>query len=449
MKTGLSARIKEYFFIPKETKLAISQKNVKYCTIVSYFFILCEAIFLLMELAAEPPYNMAYIIYYIILIANCILFLIVSRLIKNKDNYYLNQGIVTFACTIVCLSLMYNFFEAITFSFVISFYFAIFLLILVFELSPLFYTIIITAFYFLLMYLNLNSSNPEPNLHINNAIFCISLIFFSFYKRKIISQREKFKREIEEKNRQLGIQNIELEQQKNNLIVSKHYLEDAVLNQSQEIQLQKERLISIQENTIISLSNLIEERDNDTGDHVLRTRDYVQLIATKAFLTGNFPELTEETINCYIKAAPMHDIGKIAVPDSILRKPGKLTPEEFDEIKKHTTKGEQIVKDVLKFADEEYVKTAADIAAYHHEKYDGTGYPSGLKGNDIPLSARIMAIADVFDALVSPRCYKEPMSLEKAFGIIEESSGTHFDPVLAKLFLDSKDEVVGIFDKYR
>lgn len=299
------------------------------------------------------------------------------------------------------------------------------------------------------MYLNLNSSNPDIDLHINNAIFCISLIFFSFYKRKIVSQREKFKQEIEEKNRQLSIQNIELEQQKNNLLVNKHYLEDAVFNQSQEIQLQKERLISIQENTIISLSNLIEERDSDTGDHVLRTRDYVQLIATKAFLTGNYPELTEEIINLYIKSAPMHDIGKIAVPDAILRKTGKLTLEEFEEIKKHTTKGKLIVKDVLKFAEEGYVKTATDIAAFHHEKYDGSGYPSGLSGDDIPLSARIMAIADVFDALVSPRCYKEPMSFEEAFGIIEESAGKHFDPALTKIFLESKDDVIKIFNKYK
>lgn len=138
----------------------------------------------------------------------------------------------------------------------------------------------------------------------------------------------------------------------------------------------------------------------------------------------------------------MHDIGKIAVPDHILQKPGRLTPEEFETIKQHACEGGKIVREVLGSIEEkEYVEIASDVAAYHHEKWDGSGYNQGLAGEDIPLSARIMAVADVFDALVSKRCYKEAMPMEEAFDEIERSAGTHFDPRLAEVFLDLRDEI--------
>lgn len=143
----------------------------------------------------------------------------------------------------------------------------------------------------------------------------------------------------------------------------------------------------------------------------------------------------------------MHDIGKIAVSDSILKKPGKLTEEEFKKIQNHTIAGEKIIREVLSgIESEDYVKIAADIAVSHHERWDGNGYPYKLKGEEIPLEARIMAIADVFDALVSPRCYKDPFSTDEVFEIILLSRGTHFDPVLTDLFISKKDEVVKIFE---
>ena len=138
--------------------------------------------------------------------------------------------------------------------------------------------------------------------------------------------------------------------------------------------------------------------------------------------------------------APMHDVGKITVPDAILRKPGRLTDEEFGQIKLHAAAGGKIVRQILDgIADEEYINFASDIASYHHEKWDGTGYPEGLSGNAIPLCARIMAIADVYDALVSERCYKTAMSENEALEIIKSESGKHFEPELVTMFLLSKE----------
>ena len=222
-------------------------------------------------------------------------------------------------------------------------------------------------------------------------------------------------------------------------------LEDKVSDQSAKI-------ISLQNNTIISLSNLVENRDSDTGDHTIRTSSYIKVLAKKAMEEGLFQnQLNDEFIALLEKAAPMHDIGKIVVPDSILKKPGKLTSEEFEIMKRHTTEGSRIVHDVLGSGeDKKYIQMAADVAHYHHEKWDGSGYPENLKGEQIPLSARFMAIADVFDALVSPRCYKEPIPIDDAFEIIREGIGSHFDPQLANIFLTLKDpitEITAIFNK--
>lgn len=330
------------------------------------------------------------------------------------------------------------------------FYFAIVIMIITFNITPIFYTIALVSFLFEVDIFSSNIGESRIALIVNNSLFCIALMFFSFYKRRLLSVREKNKLEIEKQNRLLREQNEELNRQKSSLLISKQYLENTVFNQSQELQAQKEHLINIQNSTIISLSNLAENRDEDAGDHILRTRDYVRLIAIKARQTGLYPELSEPVINLYVKAAPMHDIGKIAISDEVLKKPGKLSAEEYEQIKLHTVKGGKIVKDVLGSGeDEDYVTIAKDIAMYHHENYDGTGYPEGLKGDDIPLPARIMAIAAVFDALVSPRVYKEPIPLEEAFNDIEKAAGTRFDPELVALFLDSKDEVIEILNKYQ
>lgn len=220
-------------------------------------------------------------------------------------------------------------------------------------------------------------------------------------------------------------------------------LEDEVEEKTRVLQKHNEKIINIQNNTIIGMANLIENRDGDTGEHVMRTSFYVKELARAAQRNGYMAHiLTDNYIDLLVKAAPMHDIGKISVTDNILQKPGSLTEEEFNEIKKHASEGGRIVREVLgKIEEKEYVDIAAEVASAHHEKWDGSGYPLGLAGDSIPLSARIMAVADVFDALVSKRCYKPSMTPDNAFEIIKSSAGTHFDPVLAQLFLELKDDI--------
>lgn len=209
------------------------------------------------------------------------------------------------------------------------------------------------------------------------------------------------------------------------------------------------RMLAIQENTVIGMATLIESRDQDTGEHVKRTAKYVELLTRAAQKASCFKDiLTDDYAELTIKAAPMHDIGKISISDTILQKPGKLTAEEFDIMKGHAAAGGRIVVEVLSNIEEkEYVNIAAQIAEFHHEKWDGSGYPSGLSGSDIPLCARIMAVADVFDALISKRCYKEPMSVDKAFEIIESSGGSHFDPELSGLFCCIRSEIESILEE--
>lgn len=207
-----------------------------------------------------------------------------------------------------------------------------------------------------------------------------------------------------------------------------------------------EHLMGMQDNIILGMANLIENRDGDTGEHIKRTSQYVEMLANRAREAGLYTDiLTDEYIMLLVKAAPMHDVGKISVPDRILQKPGRLTEEEFEQMKRHAPEGGRIVKEVFRdVEDEKYIEIASQVAAYHHEKWDGNGYTSGLSGEEIPLSARIMALADVFDALVSKRCYKDAMSYDKAFQIIEESAGTHFDPQLTEIFLEMREEIIEI-----
>ncbi len=232
------------------------------------------------------------------------------------------------------------------------------------------------------------------------------------------------------------------------LEINKNNLQNDIIKKSDEITEQNKKIIYIQEQTIYGMANLIESRDSDTGEHVKRTSLYMELLGKAAKEAGYHKEIiTDGYIELLKKAAPMHDIGKIAVSDSILKKPGKLTEEEFKKIQNHTIAGGKIIREVLSgIESEDYVKIAADVAVSHHERWDGNGYPYKLKGEEIPLEARIMAIADVFDALVSPRCYKDPFSTDEAFEIISLSRGTHFDPVLTDLFISKKDEVVKIFN---
>lgn len=195
--------------------------------------------------------------------------------------------------------------------------------------------------------------------------------------------------------------------------------------------------------TVMSFANLIENRDNSTGGHIKRTSRYVQILAEELRERGYYNEtLTKDYITNLLKAAPMHDIGKISVPDSILQKPGRLTDEEFAIMKQHAENGGKIIRETFRnLGDEDYREIAYEVARYHHEKWNGRGYPKGLKRKEIPLCARIMAVADVFDAVSEKRCYRDAMPLDKCFEIIEQGSGQDFDPLIAEIFLDIRDKV--------
>ena len=208
----------------------------------------------------------------------------------------------------------------------------------------------------------------------------------------------------------------------------------------------QKKITEMQEQIIARLANLIESRDTETGEHVARTSEYVKILAIDAKNSGVYSDIIDDHyIDLIYSLAPMHDVGKILISDKILRKPAKLTPEEYEEIKKHAELGGRVVKQILKdIADEEAIQFAIDIATGHHERWDGSGYPNKLKEDNIPLSARIMAIADAFDALVSKRCYKEAMPVEEAFKTIEKESGSHFDPKLVGVFLDHKEKYAAI-----
>lgn len=213
-----------------------------------------------------------------------------------------------------------------------------------------------------------------------------------------------------------------------------------------ELQRHNMQMISIQRQTIEGMAELVESRDGSTGGHVKRTAIYVGMLARQLKKMGYYTDiLSEEYIESLERLAPLHDVGKIIVPDAILLKPGKYEPEEFEEMKEHTVAGEMIVRNILGGTEgDQDVEMAVQIVGSHHEKWDGTGYPRQLSGDDIPLAARIMAVADVYDALVSERCYKEAFEYGKACRIIEESSGTHFDPKIVEAFGKLKGEFLSI-----
>lgn len=198
------------------------------------------------------------------------------------------------------------------------------------------------------------------------------------------------------------------------------------------------QVADMQFHIISTLADIVENRDANTGGHIKRTAKYVEIIARELQREGKFPEiLTGRYIEDMVVAAPLHDIGKIHVPDAVLNKPGRLTEEEFELMKCHTTFGRDLLDKAREgLGETSYLNLAVDMAAYHHEWWDGSGYPDGISGEEIPLCARIMAVADVFDALTSERCYKSAMPPEKAYHIIREESGTHFDPVVSGAFMN-------------
>ena len=209
------------------------------------------------------------------------------------------------------------------------------------------------------------------------------------------------------------------------------------------VEKQLAKITQLQQDIIISMANLIESRDGTTGEHIKRTSAYVEFFVRKIQEKGLYQEeLTPAYVDYMNKAAPMHDIGKIAISDMILQKPGTLSPEEYKMMQRHTSEGGRLIRENMgRIVNQEFVEVASDIATYHHEKWNGQGYPKQRKGKEIPLCARILAIADVFDALVSRRQYKEGMSLEEAFEIMEKERGISFEPELLDVFLESKDEL--------
>ena len=192
---------------------------------------------------------------------------------------------------------------------------------------------------------------------------------------------------------------------------------------------------SIQEQMVVGMAHMVENRDSNTGSHIKRTSKAVQILVEYLRKDPTLGQ-SEFFYDSLVSAAPMHDIGKIAIDDRILRKPGRFTPQEYAEMKEHPEKGAMIVENLLTSVESpDFVRIAKNVARYHHERYDGFGYPKKLKGTDIPLEARIMAIADVYDALVSKRCYKAEMSFGEAYEIILEGMGTQFDPSLKDCFI--------------
>ena len=212
-------------------------------------------------------------------------------------------------------------------------------------------------------------------------------------------------------------------------------------------------LSQTQDVTIYALASLAETRDNETGNHIRRTQYYVKALAEELAASGTYSnQLDPDTIELLFKSAPLHDIGKVGIPDSILLKPGKLTDEEFDTMKTHSTLGAdaiRIAEDIIGNTDTSFLRFAREISATHHEKWDGNGYPLGLSGEDIPLSGRIMAVADVYDALISKRVYKPAFSHEKSRDIILEGSGSHFDPKIVDAFIRIEDTFQSISASYK
>jgi putative two-component system response regulator len=208
----------------------------------------------------------------------------------------------------------------------------------------------------------------------------------------------------------------------------------------------------IQDVSIHALARLAETRDPETGNHLLRTQEYVRTLALRLCRHPRFAGvLDEQMITMLAKSAPLHDIGKVGIPDNVLRKPGKLSPQEWEVMKTHARLGAEAIEHAEQDADHpvQFLAIAKQIANHHHEKWDGSGYPDGLAGDEIPFPARLMALADVFDALISRRVYKDPLSYERARDIIAGWSGTHFDPDVADAFITGFDEFVEIAERYR
>jgi putative two-component system response regulator len=219
-----------------------------------------------------------------------------------------------------------------------------------------------------------------------------------------------------------------------------------------EVAQRMEDILFIKDITINALAELVETRDPETGNHIRRTQEYVRILAERLRTHPRFEDfLTEKSIELLFKCAPLHDIGKVGIPDSILLKPGRLTDEEWGTMKTHSMLGSLAIQKAVHDASRsfDFLDMAIQIAQFHHERWDGSGYPDGLKQDAIPIPARLMALADVFDALISRRVYKTPKPFDQARGIIVGKRGTHFDPDVVDAFLAGYDDFIGVANCYR
>jgi len=229
------------------------------------------------------------------------------------------------------------------------------------------------------------------------------------------------------------------------------FLKDKASFLEQEVAKRTREVMAIQDVTILAMASLAETRDSDTGNHIRRTQFYVKALALKLQAHPRFAHfLDDHTIEILFKSAPLHDIGKVGIPDRILLKPGRFEPHEMEIMKTHTTLGKEAIEHAERAlgTEVEFLKMAKEIAVGHQEKWDGSGYPTGLAGDNIPIPARLMAVADVYDALISRRVYKEGMSHEKAVQIITEGKGQHFDPDMVDAFLDITEEFQAIAARF-
>ena len=278
----------------------------------------------------------------------------------------------------------------------------------------------------------LNNWNPKEKankiLHIENRYFRLNIRTISYGKKTAIGYL-------------LELTDCTLEEK------YYHTIEEYNASLEKEVAEKTEHILHMKDMMVLGMAEMVESRDNNTGGHIKRTSAVVKVFSRRL---NNYLDkfcIDEKFLRQVEKAAPMHDLGKIAIDDVILRKPGKYTEEEYAQMKKHPIEGAKIVENILKdVEDDDFLQITRNIALYHHEKWNGQGYPFGLSETNIPLEARIMAWADVFDALVSKRCYKEAFSYDKAFSIIEESCGEHFDPELGKIFLECRSELEELFD---
>lgn len=266
----------------------------------------------------------------------------------------------------------------------------------------------------------------DKKIHIENQIFDTKLFSIKDFKNKCVGYTLEITNETEHYKM---------------LELTKKYNEEL----TKEVELKTKKIRSIQQKTILGMAQMVESRDLSTGGHIKRTSDVVKIFSKK-LLELNMG-LDKHFLDLVVRSAPMHDIGKIGVDDAVLRKQGKFTDEEYNKMKKHAEIGGKMVRDILtSVEEEEFVEVAFNIANFHHEKVNGKGYPYGLKGEEIPVEARIMALADVFDALVSKRCYKDAFSYDKAFSIIEKDAGEHFDKSFAEVFLQCRDELENYYN---